>query len=309
MKILLMTTGGTIASVITDGVIDVKPQGKLLVLKKYKEIDSFTEFDVISPINILSENVKLSDYKVIVDTLKVVDFDLYDGVIITHGSDTLAYTSALVGLLFSDINKPIAVVAADKSLQELGSNGMDNFLCAVEIIKKKMNGVYVPYRNADGVTYVHYATNLFESGILSDDFYSFGGACAMYKDGVFTQLECSAKRPQGVLLKDADLSFSKEVLQVYPYPHMDYSRIDINGIKAVLHRTYHAGSVCAYDDKNHSVTSLIERCKEQGVPFYICGLKEGKANYQTLDSVLPLSVKALYDMAPACAYMKLLIEG
>ncbi|MBE6824242.1 MAG: asparaginase [Ruminococcaceae bacterium] len=309
MKILLLTTGGTIASIIDDGVVDVKPQGRLLVLRKYREIDTDTEFEVVSPINILSENVTFDNYKALINAMLQIDFDLYDGIIITHGSDTLAYTSAMIGLLFSNINKPIAIVAADRSLQDEKSNGLDNFIAGVKIIKAGKNGVYVPYKNADGVTYIHHATNLLESGILSDDFHSVGGACAVFENGVISDLECSVEKQKGIKIEDADLSFSKNIVQIFPYPELDYSKIDISKADAVIHRTYHAGSVCANKNGEKSVTALIYRCKEKNIPLYICGLKSGKANYYSLNSVLFKGVKPLYDMSPACAYIKLLLEG
>lgn len=309
MKILLVTTGGTIASVISDNVIDVTNQGKLLVLDKYKEIDPDTEFTVISPVNILSENVSVNDYKAIAECLCDIDFDKYDGVIITHGSDTLAYTSALVGLLFDDVNKPIMLVAADRPLEDESSNGMDNFVCAVALIRSKENGVFVPYRNSDGVTYIHYATNLLESSTLSDDFYSVCGAYAVYENEVISKCRCKITKPQGIAIKDADLSFDKKIMQINPYPSIDYSRYDISDVDAVLHRTYHAGTMCAVGDDDSSVISLLKRCKAQGVPFYICGVKGNKAGYSSLDSVIKAGANVLYDMSPACAYIKLMIEG
>lgn len=308
MKILLFTTGGTIASVIDDGVIDVKPQGKLLVLDKYAEIDKETEFEVMSPVNILSENVKLSDYKAIIEAFKEIDFDLYDGVIVTHGSDTLAYTSAMISLLYADVNKPVAIVAADKSLQDESSNGMDNFTAGIELIKQGLNGVYVPYRNGDGVTYIHYGQKLLESSVLSDDFYSVDGAFATFENGEIKKLN-SGERLYSIDIKKADLSFSKKIMQIMPCPDFDYSRIDVKGLDAVLHRTYHAGSVCVNKEGSRCITHLIERCKAEDVPLYICGLKSGKANYYSMSSILSMGVKPLYDMSPACAYMKLMMEG
>ena len=309
MKILLFTTGGTIASIIDDGVIDVKPQGKLLVLNKYAEIDLHTEFEVVSPVNILSENVKLSDYKAIIEAFKEIYFDLYDGVIVTHGSDTLAYTSAMLSLLYADINKPVAIVSADKSLQDSNSNGMDNFIAGVEIVKQRLNGVYVPYINGDGTIYIHYGQKLLESSVLSDDFYSVGGAFATFENGEIKKLGGGEQTLCSIDIQKADLSFSKKIMQVVPYPDLDYSRIDISGLDCVLHRTYHAGSVCANHEGSRCITTLINRCKAENVPIYICGLKRGKANYYSMSSILDKGVIPLFDMSPACVYMKLMMEG
>ncbi len=309
MKILLVTTGGTIASIIDDGVIDVSPQGKLLVLKKYREIDNDTQFEIMSPVNILSENITADDYKIIAKTMLSIDYDKYDGVIVTHGSDTLAYTSAMLGLLLSDIEKPVCVVAADKSLQDEKSNGMDNFVAAVQVIKAQKNGVFVPYRNADMVTYIHIGTKLFESSVLSDDFYSVGGACGEYKDNVLRFYHKQYEAERLSYKSNIDLSFSKKIIQVCPYPLLDYSRIDIEGADAVIHRTYHAGSMCVNNDKNTSVLSLVARCKDKNIPFFICGLTSGKDNYFSMSSILKREVNVLFDMSPACAYMKVMLEG
>ncbi len=307
MKILLVTTGGTIASVIDDGVIDVKPQGRLLVLCKYKEIDSDTQFDVISPVNILSENIRREDFKTIAETMLAVDYDSYDGVIVTHGSDTLAYTSAMIGLLLCDIHKPVCVVAADKSLQDEKSNGMDNFVAAVRVIESGTSGVFVPYRNADMVTYIHCATKLFESSILTDDFYSVLGACGEYKDGTLTFYDKEIKKDR-LSTNEPDLGFSKRIMQICPYPDLDYSCINIDNADAVIHRTYHAGSVCV-NEGDTSIVPFLSKCAQKQIPLYICGLKEGKDNYFSMSSILDKGVVPVYDMAPACVYMKIMLEG
>lgn len=309
MKILLITTGGTIASVIDSGVIDVTDAGRLLVLKKYREQDNDTQFDVISPLNILSENITNADYKVIAETIRGVDYSHYDGIIVTHGSDTLSYTSAMLGLLFSNINIPIAVVAADKSLQDEKSNGMDNFIAAVETIRHFKNGVYVPYKNGDNKVHIHHGVHLFESSVLSDDFYSLYGACATFEDGIIKETHSINAPIHKVDIKSADLSFSKKIMQLCPYPDLNYSRIDVEGIDAVIHRTYHAGSVCTSDNKDNNAGEFIARCQKQNVKFYICGLKSGKAKYESLASLMSSYTKPLYDMTPACAYMKLMLEG
>ena len=309
MKILLITTGGTIASVIDDGVIGVTDSGKLTVLKKYREIDTQTEFDVISPLNILSENITNNDYRIIAETVRDADKSAYDGIIVTHGSDTLSYTSAMLGLLFSDINIPIAVVAADKSLQDEKSNGMDNFIAAVETVRHFSSGVYVPYRNGDGKVYIHHGVHLFESGVLSDDFYSLYGACAIFENGVITETESINAPLHKVDINTADLSFSQKIMQICPYPGLDYSRIDISGLDAVIHRTYHAGSVCTSKNQFNNAGEFIARCEKENITFYICGLKLGKAQYESLASLFSSFTQPLYDMAPACAYMKLMLRG
>ena len=186
---------------------------------------------------------------------------------------------------------------------------MDNFVAAVEFIRQGINGVFVPYRNSDSVVYIHYAQQLFESDTLSDDFYSLGGAFARFQNSAFTICKNEDSKLYKIDINTADLSFSKKIMQVMPYPDLDYSRIDVKGLDSVLHRTYHAGSVCAVGESDRCIDTLIDKCKNENVSLYICGLKKGKANYYSMSATLSKGVKVLYDMAPACAYMKLMLEG
>ena len=130
-----------------------------------------------------------------------------------------------------------------------------------------------------------------------------------YKVCVYAICKNEENKLYKIDINTADLSFSKKIIQVMPYPDLDYSRIDVKGLDSVLHRTYHAGSVCAVGESDRCIDTLIDKCKNENVSLYICGLKKGKAKYYSMSATLSKGVKVLYDMAPACAYMKLMLEG
>ena len=52
----------------------------------------------------------------------------YDGVIITHGTDTLQYTAAFTGYIMAGAQIPIVLVSANYVLEDVRSNGVDNFI-------------------------------------------------------------------------------------------------------------------------------------------------------------------------------------
>ena len=77
---------------------------------------------------------------------------LYMGVILTDGSDTLAYTSALLGMYFRHFDIPLFIIASNKPIGEKGSNGLFNFTSAVGLIKEgKYKGVFTLY--AEDINY------------------------------------------------------------------------------------------------------------------------------------------------------------
>lgn len=313
MKILLVTTGGTIGSVTKDNVIGVAEKSCALIVNKFKEKypQDKTVFDVISPVNILSENMSKSVWEKIANTLLSADLSAYDGVIVTHGSDTLAYTASLLGLVLGE-SVPVAVVAADKPLDDEKSNGVANFTCAVDIIKNGTNGVFVPYRNCDGVTYIHYGVKLRESDVLSDDFFSVDTPFAVYDNGSILVLDKSTSKklpqiPDGVFTKHTPLKLDTDVLQILQYPSIDFNRYDIHNIPAVMLRLYHAGTACAEGEHDRCVQSLMKRCAQSGADLYLCSAKSGKSDYSSAYLLKSSGARVLYDVSPACAYMKLML--
>ncbi len=113
MKILVILTGGTIGSFSENNVLNTTDSSAYEIINKYREkYNSDVEFEVIQPFSILSENFTLETFNKLAETLNKTDFNAYDGIIITHGSDTVSYTSAFISMLFADRECPIVFVAS-----------------------------------------------------------------------------------------------------------------------------------------------------------------------------------------------------
>ena len=118
-KILVLFTGGTIGSITTDGIIDVEREGKYAVVEAYKSAyGDDVEFECRQVLNILSENMGFSGWEKMIHEINSIDTALYSGVILTHGSDTLAYTSALLGMYFRHFDIPLFIIASNKPIGE-----------------------------------------------------------------------------------------------------------------------------------------------------------------------------------------------
>ncbi|MEE1018023.1 MAG: asparaginase domain-containing protein, partial [Acutalibacteraceae bacterium] len=129
-KILLIFTGGTIGSKSSGGITNVDDTAKYRLIEKYRtQYGENAEFDSISPINILSENLCISHWQTLYDAVceKLSDDSKYSGIIIAHGSDTLAYTAAAMSFLLCGIKIPVVLIAADRQIDDMRSNGVANF--------------------------------------------------------------------------------------------------------------------------------------------------------------------------------------
>lgn len=297
-KILVLFTGGTIGSVCENGVTDVDRSGKFLLTSHYEQVyGGNVEFHCCRIMNILSENITSANWQQLAEELYKVDFESYSGIIITHGSDTLAYTAAFVGMLFRHSQVPIILVAANLPLNRAGTNGLYNFANAVKLIcEGKYHGVFAFYDK------LYLATRMLPADTCLDRFSSYGGD-EFYK--VSQQMLQASFEP---LLKKP-LKLTKSVLKIHGYPDIDFSAFNVpENAGAVLYVPYHSGTACTSgDNPGKNITMLVEKCRKSNIPLYICGVKEGGSVYASLDAMLKEGIKTLGAISDVSAYIKLLI--
>lgn len=177
--ILLILTGGTICSFgdsrNLNRDVDMSKAKRLIIENFEKSSSAYkdTEFEVKLILDTLSENMTAAKWNTLKDYLKTVDFDRYQGVIMAHGTDTLAYTACFMSLIMSDKNIPVCMVSSQLPLNEEKANGNRNFSMAVNMIRQGIPaGVYVPYENMNGEMYIHKGAHLMQCADYLDDFYS-----------------------------------------------------------------------------------------------------------------------------------------
>jgi len=113
-KILLIATGGTIASKYTSE--GLCPQISSEELLSYVPgANEFCEIDSIQPFNLDSTNVS-ADQWLALSRLIEQKYEYYDGFVICHGTDTMAYTAAALSYLIQNNRKPIVITGAQKPI-------------------------------------------------------------------------------------------------------------------------------------------------------------------------------------------------
>lgn len=113
-KILLIGTGGTIASQKSDD--GLKPSLSSNQLLKYVQgVFTFADIDTIELFNIDSTNMHPKHWLIISNCIKN-NYIKYDGFVICHGTDTMAYTAAALSYLIQNSKKPIVITGAQKPI-------------------------------------------------------------------------------------------------------------------------------------------------------------------------------------------------
>ncbi len=299
-------TGGTICSFENERgerAADTE-RAEALIVNNFKNGNSVyrnsVDFDVRSPLNILSENMTVASWNTLVTQMKGYKYDEYDGVIILHGTDTLAYTSALLSLLMSGVSIPVFLVSSQLPIYMEEANGNDNFKTAVELIAKRtVPNVYALYRNSDGM-YVHLASHLLQCANNSCEFFS----CDMKRLEDFA----GVMSPRGDMMLYKCNTLTPSVLKISEYVGIDYSRYSLEGVKAVLHGTYHSSTLAVdTESERYSSLSLIKRCKSNDIPFFIHPCDSEAYDYESTGKALRQGAIALDGLTSEMAYVKLLV--
>ena len=144
-KILLLSTGGTIASKVDYRTGSVTPvltaeelNSSVPELSKIANVDSqllFSEY---------SENIMPEHWLKIAEKLNEYSTSDYSGIIIAHGTDTMHYTSSFISFALAGFPIPITLVGSQRSSDRASSDAALNLIGAIKfLVGCKTNGVYV----------------------------------------------------------------------------------------------------------------------------------------------------------------------
>ena len=131
-KILLIATGGTIASK-SSGKGLAPALGSNELLSYVPEIKSFCNVEAVQIFNIDSTNVTPEHWLEIARTIRE-NYEKYDGFVVCHGTDTMAYSAAAISYLVQHSPKPIVFTGSQKPIDREDTDGRinlrDSFLYA-----------------------------------------------------------------------------------------------------------------------------------------------------------------------------------
>lgn len=313
-KILLIYTGGTICTSFDGEKRSLNTSlAKTYLLENFlkanpsfkdKAEEIFEDSAFPKEHQTLSENMTLEKIGFIAKHLASFPLEQYRGVMIMHGTDTLHFSANLFSFLFSDTPVPILFISGNRPPMDEKSNANANFRFAAEHLLKGdlPAGVFVPYRNSDLKMYLHKGRTILPCRNFSEDF--FNGK----EENVF----CENKLPKKEVIKNEFTSFCKDlvfdsVLFISPYPGLNYETFSLENMKAVVHGTYHSGTVCVHPEGKNSLVTFSKRCKEKNIPIF---LSPSSLSFDQYESVFTLTEKTgitLLDLPSFAAYAKAIV--
>ena len=300
MKITVIFTGGTIACSNKNGALSPDGANSFTLIEMYRAVDGSVEFETLSPYFILSENLGCEHWEKLSDCVKNVRGS--DGVIVTHGTDTLPYTAAYLGLKLGLCDIPVVLVSAAYPLSDSRSNGLDNFRGAVDFIRSGVGkGVFVSYKNSGENVRLHRAASVLPHQPYSDSVLSL-------RDNYFAEIVGGEVVLNPGFEEESFGDFSEckpngKVLWLRAHPGIVYPPVD--GAKAVLLEGYHSGTL---PTAREDFRSFCESASTAGVLLYLTGSEEG-FDYESKQAFDELGINVLPPMSPVTAYVMLLLKS
>lgn len=322
--LLVVFTGGTIGSKKQGEGIDIDQSGSYALIEAYNNSPLYRDdvtLHAVQPLNLLSENITPDDWQALAAAIRSVDLGAYAGVIVTHGSDTLAYSAAMIGYLFADMRVPLVLTASNYPLSDERSNGLRNFTNAIDFIANDaFPGVFALYENDQGEPLVYLGTRITQSVSFTDQFGSpYGVPYGTMVDRRFVWRE-HARNPKPETLTQPPVSrFEWEpqtlvidtgIVYIKPYPGLNYSFYNITDKppKAVLHDLHHSGTACAIEEGPYSLPQFIARCLAFGIDFYICPIRDrSDARYSSSLRLIEAGAIVIENMSIEAAVTKLML--
>ena len=141
-KILLLTTGGTIASMPGgDGLV---PHRSEVMERELEQLRTYYDITVRDIMCLDSSNMRPEEWEDIARSV----FELrggFDGIVVSHGTDTMAYTASAVTWMLPDIDLPVVFTGSQLPLADMLSDGPDNLRTAFAMAASGHPGIFLAF--------------------------------------------------------------------------------------------------------------------------------------------------------------------
>lgn len=306
MNIAVINTGGTIGSNISEGVISPANEGEKTLLSSFPHINIANETIPIKytshePFRILSENMDFEHIMILIEEINKVTDTNPDGIIITHGTDSLIFTAAFLYYVFRDINIPIVLVSSNFVLSDSRANGSDNFKYALKFIAGHHGtGVYISYKNTGDYPTIHRGDMLHRGLEYTDDIFSIKNMWyGRYENDTYISgnILPSSNLIYNNINRHPYLINSKDVILISIHTGMVYPSLDEH-IGAVVISGYHAGTIPV----TGQMQAFAKAAKELDIPIYVSGLDSTLSEYETVDEYRKMGIIPVPDTPMTALY-------
>lgn len=312
-RICIIYTGGTIGMVRTEGGYAPKQGVFRSQLEQIKDLHStdmpaweLIEYDPLLD----STNMQHTHWNQIGRTI-IENYDDFDGFVVLHGTDTMAYTASALSFMLQNLNKPVVFTGSQIPLCELRSDGVDNLITALQIAAE---GVVreVSLFFGDSLIRGNRSCKYSADGLLAFDSPNYP---PLAKIGITIKYTAEALKEQESRQPDSSEKpllhpiekFDIGVIKLFPGIHFEmFAPIAEEGVDGLILETFGAGNIPSYDE---SLPPVIAKAIENGTSVVVCTqCPQGTVSlgtYEAGSALAKAGVSSGYNMTTEAAVTKL----
>lgn len=302
-KVLIINTGGTLSSVarqhgLTPGLTTDSMLKELHIVAGEAELSTL-EFSSLDSANIFPEDwAELA--RLISENRKRAD-----GIVVIHGTDTLAYTSSMLSFMLQNIQIPVVITGSQLSISNPVADAMENLRCAIYMAQSRCPGVFVAFNRK--VMLGCRASKVRSLSFDAFDSINCENVATISSIGMKINKHVLPKR-SGVFRLQNRYCQEVAVLKLFPGMHREVLRMYVdNGYKAVYIEAFGLGGMPFL---RHDFIGEIRNLTEQGIPVLVgtqCRFEGSSLSvYETGRNALDAGVLQAYDMTSEAAVTKLM---
>ena len=301
-KVLLIATGGTIAATATEAGLSPSLDSAELI-KFVPEVLEFCSIEAVQPLSIDSTNIQPEDWAEIAAIIENA-YEAYDGFVITHGTDTMAYASAVLSYLIQNPDKPIVLTGSQKPINLDITDGKMNLRDAVSYACDGNPGVFIVFNGK-----VILGTRARKTKTKSyDAFESINFPIVAFIDGsrITSYFRCS--RDTGNTEFHTDIYPHVFLLKLSPGMEPDVLDYISDKYEAIVIESYGSGGVPFADKRNFLAKLKTATAKGKTIVVATQVMLEGSdlKTYEVGAKALEYNVLQAYDMTIESAIAKLM---
>ncbi len=265
-RILLIYTGGTIgmgSDPVTGALMPLDFNHVLDQLPEFKYIKIGVDIYQFEPID--SSNIVPRYWAQLVRII-ATEYDRYDGFVILHGTDTMAYTASALSFMLENLTKPVILTGSQLPLGMLRTDGKENLITSIELAAMQVDGhavvpevcIYFSGRLLRG----NRSTKKNADGFHAFGSYNFPHLCDVGVDFLFNHHVILGRDFSRPVLPHTAMNANVVVLSLFPGIEVSLMRHILLApkLKGVVLRTYGSGNA----PQEQWLTRLLREATERG---------------------------------------------
>lgn len=312
-SILIIYTGGTIGMIKDPETGVLSPFDFDQILNEVPELKRFGfNLSTISFSPLIDSSNLNPEFWIKLATIIKEEYDTYDGFVILHGTDTMAYSASALSFMLENLDKPVIFTGSQLPIGTLRTDGKENLISAIEISATEKNGqplapevcIYFENKLMRGNRTTKYNSEHFNA-FESPNYPNLAEAGINIKFN-YGAIHYATNKKE--LLIHTKLDTSIVILKIFPGINKEtiHTILNLNHVKAIILETYGAGNAPTEQWFLEEIEDVIKQGKIiLNVTQCIAGSVD-MTKYQTGNELLKRGIVSGYDITTEAAVTKLM---